>query len=115
MESCRKAHIPSPKFLHETTGLRVEFSYPQAHRHSEKTTKETTKKTTKKTRSKTKINTTEKIIDLIAAEPFLTIRELSEKIGVSIDGIVWQIKKLKKENRIERVGPDKGGSWKILK
>ena len=115
VEYCRKAHIPSPKFRHETTGLWVEFPYPPSHIHPEKTTKETTKKTTKKTRSKTEINTMEKIIDLIAAEPFLTIRELSEKIGVSIDGIVWQIKKLKKENRIERVGPDKGGSWKILK
>jgi hypothetical protein len=27
-----------------------------------------------------------------------------------VDGIAWQIKKLKKEKRLEGVGPNKGGS-----
>ncbi len=111
VESCRKAHIPSPKFLHETTGLRVEFPYPPTHIHPEKTIQKTTQKTIQKTEEKTQ----GKILDLISANPSLSLQELADMIGMSRAGIVWQIKKLKKEKRIERVGPDKGGSWKVLK
>ncbi len=111
VEACREADIPSPEFRLEATGLWVEFSYAQPH----KTTKKTIKKTTKKTGEKTRTNTTEKILDLISADPSLSIQELADKTGISFGGIAWQIKKLKKENRLERVGPDKGGSWKILK
>ena len=89
----------------------MEFSYPPTHIHPEKTIQKTTQKTIQKTGEKTQ----GKILDLISANPSLSLQELADMIGMSRAGIVWQIKKLKKENRIERVGPDKGGSWKILK
>ena len=68
---------------------------------------ETTQKTTQKT--------TRKIIELIRNYPEITTEELSEKCGVTKDGIKWQLKKLKSQGIIRRVGPDKGGHWEIIK
>ena len=68
---------------------------------------ETTQTTTQKT--------TQKIIELIRNYPEITTEELAEKCGVTKDGIKWQLKKLKSQSIIRRVGPDKGGHWEIIK
>lgn len=65
----------------------------------------TTKKTTEKT--------TEKIIAIVKAMPDVTLAELAEATGLSVDGVRWNIRKLKDANRIRRIGPDKGGHWEI--
>ncbi|MEW6686770.1 MAG: winged helix-turn-helix transcriptional regulator [Candidatus Edwardsbacteria bacterium] len=58
--------------------------------------------------------TREKILQLIREKKETTIRELSEKTGISEKGIEWQINKLKKEGVLRRIGPDKGGYWEVL-
>ena len=55
-----------------------------------------------------------KIIELISDNPRISKREISEKIGISSTAIDKHIKKLKDKGLIERVGPDKGGYWKIV-
>ena len=45
----------------------------------------------------------------------ITIAELSEIIGITEKAVKKNIAKLKKEGKIERVGPDKGGYWKVKK
>jgi len=78
------------------------------------TRKKTDKITRKKTRKKTGEKTGEKILSQIKSNPKITIRELQSNTGFSRQGIYWNISKLKQEGRIERVGPDKGGYWKVL-
>ncbi len=58
--------------------------------------------------------TTQKIIDLIKNYPEITQKELAEKCGITSDGIKWQLKKLKKQGIVRRIGPDKGGYWESL-
>lgn len=53
-------------------------------------------------------------MQLIREKKETTIRELSEKTGISEKGIEWQINKLKKEGVLRRIGPDKGGYWEVL-
>jgi len=43
------------------------------------------------------------------------MNELVEIVGISPKGVEWQIAKLKKEGRIKRSGPDKGGHWEVMK
>ena len=43
------------------------------------------------------------------------MKELSESIGVSVKAIEKQLENLKKQGKIEREGPDKGGKWKVIK
>jgi ATP-dependent DNA helicase RecG len=59
--------------------------------------------------------TREKILNLVQEQPKITTRELAAVIGISVKGVEWQIGKLKKENLLKRIGPDKGGYWEILK
>ena len=63
----------------------------------------------KKTREKTR----EKIIRLITENPQITTEELAKKTEISFKGMEWQIKRLKKDHIIKRIGPDKGGYWKV--
>ena len=63
---------------------------------------------------KTGEKTGEKIIKLIKDKPDITISELAENLAISAKGIEWQIKKLKEQGIIKRIGPDKGGYWKVM-
>ena len=38
---------------------------------------------------------------------------MADEIGISKKGIEWQIRRLKSAGRIERIGPDKGGRWRV--
>jgi len=43
------------------------------------------------------------------------MKELAKKINITEKGIEWNINKLRLENRLERIGPTKGGYWKVKK
>jgi len=49
------------------------------------------------------------------SNPAVTIAELSEQVGIGDRAIEKQISKLKEQNLIRRIGPAKGGYWKIIK
>lgn len=53
-------------------------------------------------------------MEMMKKQPSVTIKEIAEKIGVSDRTIKKQISKLKEEEMIKRIGPDKGGYWEIL-
>ena len=59
--------------------------------------------------------TTQKILDAIHSNPFITRKELSEVIGLTEDGVKYNLANLKKDNIIKRIGGDKGGYWEIIK
>lgn len=71
---------------------------------------QTTEKTTKKTTEKNR----DKILAIIKSMPDVTLTELANATGLSVDGVRWNIRKLKNANIIRRVGPDKGGRWEIV-
>lgn len=58
--------------------------------------------------------TQEKILKLIKQNPIITQVEMSKKLGITRDGISYNIKILKDNGVIERVGSTKKGSWKII-
>ena len=57
----------------------------------------------------------EKILKFIQLNKNITISELAEELMISSTAVENNLAKLKKEGRIKRVGPDKGGYWKIIK
>ena len=63
---------------------------------------------------KTVEKTVEKILVLITANPQITQKELMDQTGLTRRGVEWNLRKLKDEGRIKRVGPDKGGHWEVL-
>ena len=55
------------------------------------------------------------ILQEISNNKCVTIPELSEKVKINIRNVKNNIAKLKTKGLIERIGPDKGGYWKIIK
>jgi ATP-dependent DNA helicase RecG len=47
------------------------------------------------------------------SNPGITMAEIADTIGISIKAVEKQIASLKREGKIERLGSDKGGRWKI--
>lgn len=60
---------------------------------------------------KTREKTREKILELISSNPQITQNELADNLGITAKGVEWQLKKLKDEGVLKRVGGAKGGHW----
>ena len=73
---------------------------------NENTPQKTTQKTTQKT--------DKKILAIIKEKPEISRQEIADLIGLSEDGVKYQIQQLKTKGAIRRVGPDKGGYWEII-
>ncbi|MDY4563430.1 MAG: winged helix-turn-helix domain-containing protein [Candidatus Cryptobacteroides sp.] len=55
------------------------------------------------------------ILDLIKRNPKISRAELSEKTGLHDSSVKRRLKALVDEGFIQRIGPDKGGYWQLLK
>ncbi|MEK6647079.1 MAG: ATP-binding protein [Candidatus Firestonebacteria bacterium] len=75
--------------------------------------KQKLQKTTQKTPRKHPENT-QKIIDAILKNPYVTRQELAKTMKTTEDSIKHHLKTLSKKGVLKRVGPDKGGSWEII-
>lgn len=67
------------------------------------------------TREITREKTREKILQAIRENASVTTEGLSKVSGLTEKGVEWNIKKLKDEGLLRRVGSDKGGRWEVLK
>ena len=54
------------------------------------------------------------ILELIKSNPSISRVELSEKTGLHDSSVKRRLKTLVDEGLIQRVGPDKGGYWKVI-
>ena len=78
---------------------------------AEKSSLKTYQKNTQKSTQKS----TQKIIELMQNDPAITIADLALRIGITEWAIKKQIRKMKAQGRIQRIGPDKGGRWQVAK
>ena len=58
-------------------------------------------------------STTQKILELITANPSISRKELAAQIGITADGIKYHLTTMQKKRLLKRIGPDKGGHWEI--
>ena len=63
----------------------------------------------------TQETTQEKILKLVKENPKITQNEMAKLIGISRDGIAYNINLLKQKGMIKRSGSTKSGNWEILK
>ena len=71
------------------------------------------RKTLGKTLGKTPGKTQERILELLRQTPHLSIPEIAERLEKSESAIERAIRKLRSSGLLVRVGPDKGGYWKV--
>lgn len=56
----------------------------------------------------------EKIIAELQKNPYMTQKELSEIVGISLKSIKENMKKMQESNILRRVGADKNGYWSVI-
>lgn len=100
-EEMKAAGLPEPKIVETTANVTVVLYNGKTAANNAQTTENTTQKTT------------EKIIRILKERPYATAGKLAEELGLTIDGVDYNIRKLKKQDRIVRIGGDKGGHWEI--
>lgn len=54
-----------------------------------------------------------KILSILAGDPYLSIPQIADAIGISTTAVENNIKKLKRKGLLLRIGPAKGGRWKV--
>ena len=98
------AGVPAPEINYAFAGLMITFQARTGE----------TGKISPETRAKTRAKTREKILKLILEDTSISIEEMSNRIGITQKGIEWQIMRLKKDGILERIGPARGGYWKVI-
>jgi ATP-dependent DNA helicase RecG len=58
--------------------------------------------------------TEDQILDFLSDRPKMTIPELAEELGITTRGVEKQIMNLRREGRLRRIGPAKGGYWEVI-
>jgi len=100
---CVSSGLPQPIFNTGFGGLQIEFvPRPEDSEMGENV------------RVKTSVKTSVKIIQLLISKSEVTIPEMAEQIGISERSIERNLRSLQKSKKIERIGPDKGGYWKVI-
>lgn len=63
---------------------------------------------------KTLAKTPVQILELLSAQPELTLAEVAAHIGKSVSAIERAAAKLQREGKLKFIGPRKGGHWQVL-
>jgi ATP-dependent DNA helicase RecG len=56
----------------------------------------------------------EKILSLVRMESTLSAREIAFRLGITPRAVEKQITMLRKDGRLKRAGPAKGGHWDVI-
>jgi ATP-dependent DNA helicase RecG len=135
VETCREAGSPAPIITYEPHDLWMEFPYSPDYlskiskgnasstvkgrdeasvKTSVKASGKTPQKTPRKTPQKTPQKTFGKILELLSSNSTLSIQEIALLLSKSESAVKRAIRKLRDNNRLRRIGQDKGGHWEVL-
>ena len=60
------------------------------------------------------VGVTDQILELLAQEPRLSAKEMASLMSKTTRTVERHLKALREQGRIQRVGSDKSGHWKII-
>jgi ATP-dependent DNA helicase RecG len=108
----RAAGLPAPEILEVPGAVMVRFQRAVTEKTTE--TLQVAPETREKTREETREKTDAAVLRLLRERPALTIAELAAQLRKDPSTIERTIRKLREAGRLERVGPDKGGHWRVI-
>ena len=117
-EEMKKMNLPEPEFENLRGTFKVTFW--KENKDVQKCTEkfQSVQKCTEEDRNKLTTNmesTQDKILYLIKENPTITQMKMSEELGFARSTIASNLKRLKEDGVIQRIGSDRNGYWKILK
>jgi predicted HTH transcriptional regulator len=89
-------------FSESVTRISLKYEYTESRVETEKSRVENAKSRVE-------------ILELIKENPNIKFAELSKMLNMSVKGIEKNIKLLKTQKLIKRIGPNKGGHWEVFK
>ena len=101
------ANLPAPLFEYDKHSFFVTLfdkSYVEGEKVGEKWSEKWSEKITERQKE---------ILSLIRKNPYISRKQLIGELGINSSAIQKHIEKLKEKKIIERIGPDKGGYWKV--
>ena len=113
MKECKAAGVPAPSFSSDAVGFRIEFRAGEKKK-MEGTSGKGSVKSSEKSSEKGSVKSSEKIIEQIREDSTVTTFQLADELGISTRAVEKHLARLKKQNKIRRVGPAKGGHWEIV-
>lgn len=113
---CQQAGLPEPMFSYrDGFVLTIARQSTINTENSGKTEGETEGETERETEGKTEGRAGQRIIRLIQENPQITIPEMAVSLGVTESAVEKQVRKLREQEIIGRIGPAKGVHWEVLK
>ena len=101
--ACEREGTPAPEYTINPGDIMIKFTAP-----ADRIIRSKAEKTSDRATDQEQI-----ILTLLREDPGYTVKQLSEKSGVSNKSVAARLKSLKEKGLIERVGSDRKGYWKI--
>jgi ATP-dependent DNA helicase RecG len=115
LSACRDAGCPKPLFEYEHPGLWVTFPFaPEIVALTSEEGEKTVEKTPVETPGKRLGKTPARILELLRANPSLTVPEIAAELSKSESAAIRAIHRLQAAGRVRRVGSRKAGHWEVL-
>ena len=102
VESCRSAGLSDPVVDDEHSGFVLTIWRKRTNLEVGITNREGSQKSS------------QKILSILSSEPFLSTRELAERLMISRRAVAKHIAALQMSGELRRVGPDRGGHWEVM-
>ena len=116
IRECREHDIAPPLYDYGMSGLMLTFLANSQHLIAGlgEEAKHLLKSDLKKTSVKTSVKTPTKILQLLEANPTLTLADVAVEIKKSLRAVELASAKLVKDGHLRYLGPQKGGHWETL-
>lgn len=101
LNECKLAKVATPSFKYDLSGFIIEFKF------------KTLQQTIVSSNVELKGSTSVKVLQIITANPAITIPELATQVGVSVITIRRELDELQALKIIVREGSRKAGEWKV--
>jgi len=109
--ACRNEDVPLPKISFDGSGFWLKFTFKESQI---KMIPDKVSITVVKPVVKPGVKTNEKILLLLSENPVMSLAEVAHKLDRSVSAIEQATKRLRDKGRLERIGPKKGGYWKVI-
>jgi ATP-dependent DNA helicase RecG len=106
--ACREAKTPEPRIRFDAGGIWTEFVFSAEYLSG------ISGEPTREDAGETPVKTPDRILDMLASNPDLTLAEVAQAIDKSLSAVERASAKLVKQGRLRFVGPRKGGRWEVL-
>ncbi len=113
VDACKEANTPKPNATYTPCDLWFDFPFSKEYLQILSSPESSVGQPATST-SKSKGKNPDRLVQILERKSDHTIPELALALELSVAGVEKIMRSLKKDGRLHRIGPDKGGRWEVL-